>query len=302
MRKESPREAASRLRDRVFQWVGQAQFRHSLLRRLVEGAQKVLPPEMRIRSGRGAGMRIRRAHANPGYILGTTEPVVQDFIADNLSRGDVFYDVGANVGFFTLIGARAVGPEGRVYALEPLPENVRALVRNISANGIEHVHVVQAAVAAEPRTGTLLVGSAQNSRLGQPGERTDRGTLTVRTVSLDALVRDHGFPAPTLVKIDAEGAERAVLQGMAWLLCQKRPRVVCEIHEQTTHLETVRLMASAVAGTQPGARYEIQAEAGEVWGVIPELAYRIYLLEKVGPTDEIWVGHAVAVPDEGAPS
>jgi hypothetical protein len=62
-----------------------------------------------------------------GYRLGTTEPLVQASLERHLVEGDVLYDVGANVGFFSLLGARLVGPRGTVVAFEPLPRNVDAL-------------------------------------------------------------------------------------------------------------------------------------------------------------------------------
>jgi FkbM family methyltransferase len=71
------------------------------------------------------------------------------WLAASLRRGETFYDVGANVGFFTLIAARLVDPGGTVVAFEPLPENVAQLRRNVELNSFRHVVVVPAAVGGE---------------------------------------------------------------------------------------------------------------------------------------------------------
>lgn len=80
-----------------------------------------------ISHGIGAGLLFNSSGAFPSRALGTVETEVQDALAELLRPGDVFYDVGANVGYFTIIAARLVGPEGRVVAVEPQPEAVKRL-------------------------------------------------------------------------------------------------------------------------------------------------------------------------------
>jgi len=87
-----------------------------------------------IAHGEGEGLRINPGGANPGYALGTTEPGVQQALAELLEPGMTFYDVGANMGFFSLIAWRRVGPHGRVRSFEPLPESARTLRHNVALN------------------------------------------------------------------------------------------------------------------------------------------------------------------------
>src|ERR687893_362807 len=84
--------------------LGTWQFSGPLARRIVGwGSRWVRNRDRTIRHGVGAGLRFNTGDANPGYALGTTEPLIQEALASCLGPGDVFYDVGANVGFFTVL-------------------------------------------------------------------------------------------------------------------------------------------------------------------------------------------------------
>lgn len=181
--------------------------------------------------GEGAGLRFNPAGANPGYVFGTTEPLMQQKVAELLGPGLVFYDIGANVGFFSLIAARTVGASGAVYAFEPLAANADALAHNIAINGFENVELVRAAVASEPGRAVLAeTASSVQAHLAD----FDTGVPTVATAlvdvtSVDAAVRS-GLRPPDVAKIDVEGAEVAVLEGMRETLAEHRPRLLCELH------------------------------------------------------------------------
>jgi FkbM family methyltransferase len=227
-----------------------------------------------IRHGAGQGLRIfANDQSNVGYALGTTEAEVQRFLTANLKPGDVCFDIGANVGFFTLIAARLVGDTGRVYAFEPLPSNAEALRRNIALNGLQNVEVIEAAVSERSGTAELVLGqSSLDARLSMLGE-AQPDAIAVRVISLDDFEIDG---SPSLVKIDAEGAEYAVLSGMRRVLAST-PVILCELHqrrERAAHLAAVR----AVLG-EAASRYTISLlEDGEDW----------------------WAPHVVALPLERA--
>ncbi|WP_181705383.1 FkbM family methyltransferase [Chthonobacter rhizosphaerae] len=199
----------------------------------------------RILCGPAAGLVINAGRSNPGYALGTVEWPVQRAIADRLGRGSVFFDVGANVGFFTILAARAVGPAGRVVAFEPSPANVHLLRRNISANGFPNVTVIEAAASDHSGSGELLLarlsGGSALSTADRPPDTT--GSLSVRLVSLDDLVAGGGVRLPDVVKIDVEGAEEAVLKGMTGLLRRAAPVIVFEVDDA----DRARLDAKAEA-------------------------------------------------------
>ena len=108
---------------------------------------------MTILSGPARGMRINLHGSAVAFATGTAERPLQAALQRELRPGATFFDIGANVGFVTLIAARLVGPSGRVVAFEPVPENVAAIRENLALNGIDWVEVHETAVAraARPR-------------------------------------------------------------------------------------------------------------------------------------------------------
>ena len=182
-------------------------------------------------------------HAHAGLIVrGTLEPPVQEALRRLLAPGDVFYDIGANVGFFTLVGARLVGPEGRVVAFEPVPWCAHAVGRNIELNGFEHAQIREEAVgAADGSARLLVVGEASWSHLESTGRHADvREEIDVTVVSIDSLVAAGTIPPPDVLKIDTEGAELQAIAGARETIARHRPAIVCELHD--TNAAFVALM------------------------------------------------------------
>ncbi|MCB0209167.1 MAG: FkbM family methyltransferase [Anaerolineae bacterium] len=186
-----------------------------------------------ILTGAGRGLRFNPAAANPGYALGTNEKPVQKAIAHYLRPGQVFYDIGANVGFFTAIAAKRVGPTGFVYAFEPVPENAQSIRHNINLNGFSQVTVFEQAVSDKSGVGALFVthyaGGSTLSTVGKPSDT--REVINVSLISIDDLVTRRTLLPPSLVKIDVEGAELDVLKGMRHTLKKHRPLLIYEIDD-----------------------------------------------------------------------
>jgi FkbM family methyltransferase len=182
-------------------------------------------------------------HAHAGLIVrGTLEPPVQEALRRLLGPGDVFYDVGANVGFFTILGARLVGAQGRVVAFEPVPACARAVAHNIALNEFAHAEIREEAVgAAGGRARLLVVGEASWSHLASTGRHADvRDEIDVAVVAIDELVQAGAIPPPDVLKIDTEGAELQALAGMRATIARHRPAIVCELHD--TNEQFVALM------------------------------------------------------------
>jgi FkbM family methyltransferase len=188
-----------------------------------------------IAKGQGAGLRISARHADPHFALGTYEPALQDAIAANLKPGDVFYDIGANIGFFSLIAARRVGPSGQVYAFEPVPANAAAIERSAHLNGFAQIDVFGEAVGARSRRGELClahhIGGATLDSVGVPPDF--RGRIEVDIVSIDEVRAPRGLRPANLVKIDVEGAELQALEGMTAMLREDRPLIIYEVDDET---------------------------------------------------------------------
>ena len=184
---------------------------------------------MRVLTGPLAGARWISSSGTHGCWLGSYERDLQRLLIEHLRPGDVFFDIGANVGFFSLVGSRLVGPSGKVYSFEPLPRNLNYLRRHIELNRIENVTVLPVAVADAPGNGFFTESpSASQGSLGVDG-------LNVQLVSLDTSIASGDLPTPRLLKIDVEGAESRVLAGARDLLTRARPLIMLSTHGRQQH-------------------------------------------------------------------
>jgi FkbM family methyltransferase len=187
-----------------------------------------------VAEGPAAGLRIGLRHASADYGRVTNELPVQSAFAEVIRPGQTVYDVGSNVGFFALLAARLVGEAGVVHAFEAAPECSRALERNVRRNGFTNVTVH--AVAVSDRSGEVELmqgrhpGGATIAEADRP--RDHRRSIVVPCVTVDDLVAGGTAP-PDFVKIDVEGAEAAVLGGMATTLERHPPVVLCELDDPT---------------------------------------------------------------------
>ena len=203
----------------------------TFLGRLIRLPLRLVPSDrvVRIKSGPLRGWRWITGTAPHGCWIGTYERDAQQVFVEHVHEGDTVYDVGANVGFFTLLASKLAGRRGRVYAFEPLPRNVGYLERHVSLNGCENVSILPIAAAAA--SGTARFAVAHNP---SQGGISDRGELEVETRSLDDLV-DGGAPPPRFMKIDVEGAESDVLAGASRILRESHPTILLSTHGWKQH-------------------------------------------------------------------
>lgn len=161
------------------------------------------------------------------YLLPTaTEEDILSDVIKSIDEDDVFYDVGANVGYYTCFISKVVGSKN-VVAFEPHPDNIAKLELNSELNGV-NPEVLQYALTDEEGIMTLSDhgGSGTNQSL-----LWNDGSLEVETVPGDKLVESGEIPPPTVLKIDVEGAERMVLEGLSDSLVSERCRLIyCEVH------------------------------------------------------------------------
>ncbi len=221
------RATVSFLPPRVIRFLGWLQFRLPILGPLIGRIGRgVIAGEGTIRHGLGAGLKIDATGMNPGFVLGTADPLEQQTMKHYLKPGGVFFDIGANVGYFCLLARRLVGPEGKVVAFEPHPRYAEMIRKNARLNGFD-IQVIEAAAADKPgETRLALDGvSCPSIRRGESANG-----IQVRVVSVDDLLAHGTISPPTYVLIDAEGAEMAVLEGMKETLRRHRPVVLTEVH------------------------------------------------------------------------
>jgi FkbM family methyltransferase len=148
--------------------------------------------------------------------FGVWEPEISRIIQALLSPGDVFVDIGANVGYDTLLGSWRVGPTGTVVAIEAMPSTFALLQRNLALNGNpENVRAVQ--LAASDRSGALDLYHVEDNNIGAASTLAHRGARIIGNAVAAPIVnilRADELSRVRLVKIDIEGGEPAVLRNI----------------------------------------------------------------------------------------
>jgi FkbM family methyltransferase len=219
---------------RVLRFVSHNQYRSRTLRRIgAWGASLVKGQDAVIMRGAGQGLRFNVAGSHSAFILGNHEPEVQEFLARVLQPGMVYYDAGANVGFFAVIAARLLGPSGQVVCFEPLPQNARQIEYNARLNGFANITVRSEALGGSNRTGIFNTSAEPTwgalSTVGKAPEQAS-SQITVEVRTLDSLRAAAGLPRPDVIQIDIEGAEAEALEGAGETLTAHRPLLVIELH------------------------------------------------------------------------
>jgi FkbM family methyltransferase len=178
-----------------------------------------------------------------------------DLVQRLLDADDVFWDVGANVGYFTLVAATALANRGRIIAFEPGKNAYARLVSNLALNPYRNIQTFPVAVTDREGEAVLhLAGGIADSSasLYQTGQ-AQAGQEICRTVSLDHFLRSEGLRPPDLIKLDAEGAELAVLHGAREIISHTPPLFLMEMEEK--NLLAAGASKAAVAQFLTGCGY-----------------------------------------------
>ncbi len=219
-----------------------------------------------------------------GVLQGNWEPDVTGFILSILRPGDTFIDIGANVGWFTVLAARAVGASGSVHAFEPREDLSARLTASAEANGFADRCTVHAcALGAEP--GEMMLAAVPSEK--NPGHSflvsgdLPEGAAPIGRVPVRCL-DSFTFQQPIrLIKLDVEGAEGLVLRGAGALLRRDHPIIVSEIFPRWLR---------DVSGQEPEDYLNLLKDAG----------YRIFHLHDAGIGREIHLFPRDATMGDGA--
>jgi len=215
-------------------------YRFDPLAKLIRRILNRLAPRglttVEVAAGELAGARLSLdLQAEKDYWLGTYELDLQTALVERVKPGMVAYDVGANIGYISLLLARRVGENGQVYAFEALPANLDRLRNHLELNGVSNrVRVIPAAVVEGEHEVQFLVGPSggMGKAEGSAGRKevTYSQAITVPGLSLDQFVYQAGNPPPQVVKMDIEGGEVLALPGMRRLLVEQKPLLLLELH------------------------------------------------------------------------
>jgi FkbM family methyltransferase len=208
-------------------------------------------------------------HLNPrtgrDYFNGDVEPEVQAVLRKYLRPGMTVYDIGANIGFFSLLAARLVGATGRVTAFEADPEISARLRENVARNQGASISVEEKAVWSSSSPVFFARADAEMSPdrglghvIDDEAQRSAPSTIRVEAVSVDEYVRKAG--APDFIKCDVEGAEVEVFRGAEKLLNERQPLILCEMHGEENRQTLIKVFANLGYRCEPCGKNHICAQ------------------------------------------
>lgn len=192
------------------------------------------------------------------YYLGTFEPHCLRYLRSCAGEGATIVDVGANIGVYTLESSLAVGPSGRVIAIEAAPSHAEALRRNIQLNGMTNIVPIQVAVGDSAGMATLTLAGGGNLGMFTLGASSGEEVCRVAVRPIDSLLEERGISSVDLIKMDVEGSEYRALKGTAKTLETCRPALLIELNE--------------------GALQSCQSSAEQVKSFLRGLGYRGWVL------------------------
>ncbi|WP_327736260.1 FkbM family methyltransferase [Streptomyces nojiriensis] len=159
------------------------------------------------------------------YLFGVWEPYMTGWLQRRLRPGDTYVDVGANIGYYTLLAAQLVGGKGQVVAIEASPVFHQRLLRNVALNEFANVRAVNGAVSDTDEVLKFVLASSANMGANSivPYEGPAESTFEIAARPLPDLLTAEEITRARVIKIDVEGAEGGVVRGMAPLLSRLRP-------------------------------------------------------------------------------
>jgi FkbM family methyltransferase len=214
--------------------------------------------------GRLRGRKWIVGSSNLECALGVYEREKTALFEKVVGAGSTVYDIGAHVGFYTVLSSQLVGSKGIVVAFEPFPDNMSYLQRHISMNLCENVTAFQ--IAVSDKNGVTGFSQGETSSMGR---LSTNGELLIKTCSIDALLAIRKILPPNFMKIDIEGAELLALEGAKSTLLKHRPTIFLATHGPSIQvaccnlLETLGYRIDPIGGDNIAKTNELYAYVDE---------------------------------------
>ncbi len=201
--------------------------KNSLLGGLLRFFLKIIPNNAVVPIVRGKlkGKKWVKGSGVNAYWLGNYDFRQTECFEKFLKKGDVVFDIGAHVGFYSLLSAELVGENGEIFSFEPLLENYEYLKKHIKINNYKNIIAFN--VAVSDREGAPFFSKGEYAATGR---LADSGEIKVNAIAIDDWIKNKRLPVPNVIKIDVEGAEVKVLKGAEATLKKFHPFIFLSVH------------------------------------------------------------------------
>ena len=187
------------------------------------------------------------------YLFGNFEPPTIKFLEKYIKKGDLIFDIGANVGYHTLIFSELTGENGSVFAFEPEPDNYKTLKKNVDLNSLKNVICINKALSDREETLNFYVSKSFNKGthflVYNPIQHL-KDPIKIDVIPLSNFIKENNIKCIDFIKIDVEGAEFEVIKGMEKSLIHFKPTLLVEINNeaQETHGKTSKSLKEYICG------------------------------------------------------
>jgi FkbM family methyltransferase len=178
-------------------------------------------------------------------LFNTHEPLNTKLFAQNIKKGMICFDIGANIGYYTLLESRIVGDEGRIIAIEPSPINFKQLQKNIKNENANNVELYQ--LAGGDKNGTIQFLLDPHSNLSriiskEESKKAVGEIVEVPVKKLDSFLDESSIKKLDLIRMDVEGYEFNILEGMKNSIKKFRPMIQMEVHTRLLGFEKTKTL------------------------------------------------------------
>lgn len=187
------------------------------------------------------------------------EPLATRLLAQTLKPGMNVVDIGGNIGYYAMLEASKIGPTGTVIAIEPMPKNSERLCQNVQANGYQNIRIHKLAIGDRNGTASMYISGRSNWHSLHPLP-SSKGEMQVPVCTLDSLLQPYDLPSVDLVRMDLEGYEVVVIEGMKHTLEKYGPRLLVELHPLTVPVPEMEKYLRSLENLGYGIEWMIEQE------------------------------------------
>lgn len=199
------------------------------VRNLLRGAASSWPYPVKttLKNGSGIYVDLRSAVGRGIFVKGEFDKEIGDLILSNLEEGDVFFDIGANVGCYSVLSLSKVGEKGKVFSFEVDPRSLICLYKTKEKFHYRNLIINGFALGEKPD----IMGLARSSEAGNTFLDANDNKSFFPVYNLDLFIEFYRLHQPRVIKMDVEGAELLILKGAKKLISEFKPVIITEMND-----------------------------------------------------------------------